>query len=94
MFSYYDQINSAVERDDFVSVNHRCAAFLASYFDIVFALNRVLNPGEKKLVQFAKNNCKVLPEDFESDVNTLAVGAVKDRVQTAERMVENLRKII
>ena len=94
MFSYYDQINSAVERDDFVSVNHRCAAFLASYFDIVFALNRVLNPGEKKLVQFAKDNCKVLPENFESDVNTLAVGAVKDRVQTAERMVENLRKII
>lgn len=94
MFSFYDQIVSAVERNDFVSINHRCAAFLASYFDIIFAKNKVLNPGEKKLVSFALNNCKILPDNFEKDVNTLAVGAVEKRVPTAGKMVENLRKIL
>lgn len=94
MFSFYDQIVSAVERNDFVSINHRCAAFLASYFDIIFAKNKVLNPGEKKLVPFALNNCKILPKDFEKDVNTLAVGAVEKRASTANKMVENLRKIL
>lgn len=94
MFSYYDQINSAVNRKDYVSVNHRTAAFLASYFDIIFAKNKVLNPGEKKLVPFALKNCKILPEDFEKDVNTLAVGPVETRLQTAEKMVENLREIL
>lgn len=94
MFSFYDQLVSAVERDDFVSVNHRCAAFLASYFDAVFAKNRILNPGEKKLVPFALKNCKILPEGFESDVKTLSVGEVSKRVPAAARMVENLRKIL
>lgn len=94
LFSYYDQISSAVERNDFVSINHRCAAFLASYFDIIFAKNKVLNPGEKKLVQFALEHCAILPKRFEKDVNTLAIGAVQSRLKTADRMVENLRKIL
>ena len=94
MFSYYDQLNSAVERNDYVSVNHRTAAFLASYFDIIFAKNKILNPGEKKLVQFAKANCKELPKDFEQDVNNLSVGSVSNRLETAEKMVENLREFI
>lgn len=94
MFSFYDQIVSAAERSDFVSINHRTAAFLASYFDIIFARNRVLNPGEKKLVSYALNNCKILPQDFEKDVNTLAIGAVEQRIPTASKMVNNLRIII
>lgn len=94
MFSFYDQLASAVERNDFVSVNHRCAAFLASYFDTIFAKNRLLNPGEKKLVTFALKNCSSLPDSFEADVKTLAVGEVSKRVPTAARMVENLRKIL
>ena len=91
MFSFYDQIVSAAERNDFVSINHRTAAFLASYFDIIFAKNKILNPGEKKLVQFAIDNCKILPADFEKDVNLLAAGNISERVNTAARMVENLR---
>ena len=94
MFSYRDQIASAVERCDFVSINHRCAAFLASYFDIIFAKNRILNPGEKKLIPFALKNCKILPEGFENDVKTLAVGEVSKRLPAADKMVENLRKIL
>lgn len=94
MFSFREQIASAVERNDFVSINHRCAAFLAGYFDVIFARNRVLNPGEKKLIPFALKNCKILPEGFESDVKTLAVGDILKRLPAADRMVENLRKIL
>src|SRR6266536_5830717 len=44
-FSYRHQTATALERHDLVSVNHRVAAWLASYFDIIFAVNRVLHPG-------------------------------------------------
>ena len=48
--SYEDQIQSAFARRDLVSLNHRTAAWLASYFDIVFAGNRKYHPGEKRLL--------------------------------------------
>jgi hypothetical protein len=67
MSSYLHQITYAVHRDDIVSVNHRVAALLASYFDIVFALNRVLHPGEKRLIAFAHNECRVLPTAMDAD---------------------------
>lgn len=94
MFSYYDQLNSAVKRNDYVSVNHRSAAFLASYFDVIFAHNRVMNPGEKRLVEFALKNCKELPKDFEKDVESMSAGPVECRVETAEKMVGNLKEML
>jgi hypothetical protein len=48
--SYEDQIRSAFARRDLVSLNHRTAAWLASYFDIVFAGNHQYHPGEKRLL--------------------------------------------
>lgn len=48
--SYEDQIESAFARGDLVSLVHRTAAWLASYFDIVFAVNRRYHPGEKRLL--------------------------------------------
>ncbi|MCL2083966.1 MAG: nucleotidyltransferase domain-containing protein, partial [Oscillospiraceae bacterium] len=43
MPSYSGQIQKAVKRGDAVGVNHRLAEFLSSYFDILFALNRVFH---------------------------------------------------
>ena len=94
MYSYFDQLASAVKRNDYVSINHRIAAFLASYFDTLFALNRVLNPGEKKLVEFAKNNCKILPDNFEADVNGLVISLPDEKLSYAERLVANLRRLL
>jgi Domain of unknown function (DUF4037) len=45
--SYEAQIRKAAARGDLVSFNHRIAALVASYFDILFAVNRRLHPGEK-----------------------------------------------
>jgi hypothetical protein len=59
--SYINQIKHAIEHGDIVSINHRLAAFLASYFDILFALNRLTHPGEKRLLEFAEARCTQIP---------------------------------
>ncbi len=69
--SYDTQIKKAVERNDMVSINHRVSAFMESYFDIIFALNRVTHPGEKRLVDLCLKNCEILPADFEENINEL-----------------------
>ena len=69
MASYCEQIEHAILRHDLVSQAHRTSALLASYFDILFAINAQNHPGEKKLVVWAQKTCKLLPESFESMVD-------------------------
>lgn len=71
MPAYPHQIEKAVLRGDRVSVLHRTTAFLESYFDIVFALNRLTDPGEKRLIALCKANCTILPDQFEENLNQL-----------------------
>lgn len=94
--SWMAQVTSAVRRGDFVSRNHRLAALMASYFDIIFAHNRVLHPGEKKLIRYCHLLCSELPENFDEDMEriyssayegdlpaalTAALGRLKDLVR-------------
>ncbi len=81
--SYYEQIKKALTRNDFVSVNHRISAFLASYFDVIFALNETLHPGEKRLMNYAKENINKLLK--ETDTNTLKI---------LDNIIDSLRKIL
>lgn len=69
--TFYDQIEWAVKRNDLVSQNHRTAAFFASYFDVIFALNEQTHPGEKRLVAYAEKICKILPQNFRMDVENV-----------------------
>ena len=69
--SYDKQIMKALGRDDIVSVNHRTAAFMESYFDVIFAMNEMTHPGEKKLIDICKKQCAVLPENFEDGLRKL-----------------------
>lgn len=71
MPAYELQIQKAVKRGDLVSVNHRVSAFLESYFDLLFALNRQTHPGEKRLMQLCRESCSLLPENFAGNLNTL-----------------------
>jgi hypothetical protein len=73
--SYRHQIELAVERRDRVSVNHRIAALLASYFDVLFALNRLPHPGEKRLIAYAEAYCKHHPVDMKRDIEMVLINA-------------------
>jgi hypothetical protein len=66
--AYLGQIATAAARGDLVSVNHRIAALLASYFDIVIAVNQKAHPGEKRLVEFVRERCASTPESFDEAV--------------------------
>ncbi len=66
--SYLHQIELAIKRGDPVSVNHRVAALVASYFDVLFALNQLPHPGEKRIVQYAISSCRRYPPHMEKDV--------------------------
>ena len=92
--SYYEQIEKAIKRNDIVSVNHRIPAFLASYFDIIFAINKLLHPGEKRLIKYAKDNCKILPKDFEENIEKLLAQSNSEVLKTLDIMLENLRACI
>ena len=92
--SYYEQIVKALKRNDIVSVNHRVAAFLASYFDVIFAMNNLLHPGEKRLVQYAKKYCKILPKNFEENINHLLNPQNKDILKVLDDMILEIKIIL
>ena len=90
--SYYEQIEKAIARGDINSVNHRIAAFMASYFDIIFANNGLLHPGEKKLVKYAVEHCKNLPENFVENINKLLTQPNPETLEILDDMVSKLKK--
>ena len=71
MPAYSSQILKASARNDRVSIVHRTAAFLESYFDIIFAVNKKTHPGEKRLMELCRKNCRILPNRFEENLNQL-----------------------
>lgn len=93
--SYDTQIKKAFARRDIVSVNHRIAAFLESYFDIIFAMNRLTHPGEKRMVQYAKEHAEILPADFEENLDRLFQNMFTDSdkaLQALREMIDELEK--
>ena len=92
--SYLHQIELAAKRDDPVSVNHRVAALLASYFDVLFALNERPHPGEKRLLQHAARLPK-LPREFERQVEAvIAAVAAGDVVRRVNELVHGLEVLL
>lgn len=69
--SYQHQLELAIARGDRVSVQHRLTALLASYFDIIFAINRELHPGEKRIVERATELCWYLPRGMTEQLDAV-----------------------
>ena len=95
--SYLHQIEKAIRRNDSVSLNHRVAAFLASYFDVLFALNRLPNPGEKRLLKTASESCAKVPREMVNQVEgVLRAVSLADRslVARIEELVDGLDQLM
>ena len=93
--SFDTQILKAENRGDLVSVNHRVTEFLASYFDILFALNEMTHPGEKRMQDICTKECTILPQYFDSNLNRLFGDMFRNPISPVIRdMVEEIRRII
>ena len=90
MPAYDGQIRKAVKRGDWVSVNHRTAAFLESYFDFLLALNKLPHPGEKRLVQICRERCGILPARFEENLTQL----FQDLFSAPDRIADDLDALV
>ena len=92
--SFDKQIIKAIERNDLVSLNHRVTEFLATNFDIIFALNEMTHPGEKRMQSICSKECQKLPKNFDLNLKRLF-----DNMFTAEvgsiinEIVEELKKV-
>lgn len=71
--TFRHQIELSHARGDWVAANHRVAALLASFFDVLFALNRTTHPGEKRLLAQAAASCPRRPADLERLVTRAGV---------------------
>lgn len=93
--SYLYQLGNAVGRSDRVSINHRIAALLSSYFDILFAVNRLPHPGEKRLLQIAMAQCRLLPENMSEQIQTLLSKVSEDKlIQHVNALIDHLDDLL
>jgi hypothetical protein len=90
--SFLQYIELAIARDDAVSVQHRTAALLASYFDVLFALNRQPHPGEKRLIGWAEELCPRRPATMADDVR--AVLAASSGADGADGLVAGVHRLV
>ncbi len=95
--SYRHQLERAIAHADAVSVNHRTAALLASYFDILFAVNRRTHPGEKRLIEIAEDECPRRPEAMAEQVRALVHAAGQmdgELIERADELVDGLEHLL
>lgn len=93
--SFDAQIKKAENRGDLVSVNHRVTEFLASYFDIIFALNEMTHPGEKRMQSICSKECSILPKNFDANLNKLFDGIFRENISSIiTKIVEEIRQTI
>ena len=94
--SYRAQIASAIGRGDDNAVAHRTTALLASFWDILFAINLALHPGEKRLVAFAEQRCPVRPDDLGDQITGIvaAVASPVDLLPRIDDLLDDLDRCI
>lgn len=93
--SFDTQIKKAIRRKDLVSVNHRVTEFLASYFDVIFALNEMTHPGEKRMQSICSCECRILPKNFDENLNRLFAGMFHENISSIiDDMVMELKETV
>jgi hypothetical protein len=89
--SYRHQTEAAMRRGDRMSVHHRVNAFLASYWDVLFAVNGVPHPGEKRIVEHVRRLCQRLPPGWEEAAESLVS---QPSLAQMDRLADGLEEIL
>jgi catechol 2,3-dioxygenase-like lactoylglutathione lyase family enzyme len=92
--SYRRQIARAVERRDPVSVSHRVAALLASAFDLLFAVNRVPHPGEKRILLWVEERCPNRPPYFIDHVRAMLEASGAALLERIDALVDGIDEMV
>lgn len=97
--SYRYQIAVAIQRQDRISLNNRLTGLLASYFDVLFAVNRIPNPGKKRLAQRVPLLCPILPENWEQHIEVVLCSAalpwsVLDTLRHVDTLLDHLDRVL
>lgn len=92
--SYLHQIELAVKRDDFVSIQHRVTALLASYFDILFAINKLPHSGEKRMLDILEDKAQVLPADMRLEVISVLTAKPNEIIDRVHTLIKGLDAIL
>jgi len=88
------QVVEAVDRNDVVTINHLIHVIFNSYFDILFALNRELHPGGKRLLAYAEeleHQTERMREDVTGLVNH---GDPAQVVSKVDRLIDRLAALL
>lgn len=94
--NYANQLKKAIARNDVPAMNHRAAAFVESYFDLLFGFNETTHPGEKRMLREAKT-LPVVPESFEADIESLFSNLFTDSeaaIADLERIERRIKAIV
>lgn len=92
--SFDEQIRTAIRRGDVISINHRVSAFIASYFDLLFAVNELMHPGEKRLAQYAMKHCRILPAAFPQGLEKLCLCPLAEKADLLSELVQGLKQVL
>ena len=95
--SYYNQIDKAIRTGDLISVSYKVCKFLDSYFDVVFAVNEMPHPGDKRLVSIINSRCKKIPRFLTEGVNRLIENSCKcdkEILKNMDDIVDDLKEFL
>lgn len=95
--SFEGQLNKAIARKDIISIQHRATEFIATYFDIIYAINKKTHPGEKRLIELTIKNCPILPANFKKNIETLLIHIYSEQELVSKDIsliIDELIKII
>jgi hypothetical protein len=94
---YLPQLTHALRRSDSISIYTLVAGLLASYFDIVFALNRLPHPGDKRQLASAQTQCTQLPIGMQEHVQTvmqMSASADPAFLSAVERLIDGVDRLV
>ena len=63
-------------------------------FDIIFALNEMTHPGEKRMQTICSKECNTLPDNFDANLDRLFDGMFRENISgVIHDMVDEIKKI-